>query len=42
MYATIRKSEPMEEVTLPEATPIEEQFGTHGAHSSPGAQPNHG
>jgi multidrug efflux pump subunit AcrB len=42
MYATIRKTEPMEEITLPEATPIEEQFGTHGAHSSPAAQPNHG
>ena len=42
MYATIRKTEPMEEITLPEATPIEEQFGTHGAHSSPAAQPSHG
>ena len=42
MYATIRKSEPMEEVTLPEATPIEEQFGAHGAHSSPAAKPSHG
>jgi len=26
LYATIRKSEPLEEVTLPEATPIAEQF----------------
>ncbi len=42
MYATIRTSEPMAEITLPEATPIEEQFGPHGAHSSPAAQPSHG
>jgi Cu/Ag efflux pump CusA len=26
IYATIRKSEPLHEVVLPEATPIEQQF----------------
>jgi multidrug efflux pump subunit AcrB len=50
MYATIRKSEPMEEVTLPEATPIEEQFAAPGrepgrapsAHPAPAPNPSHG
>jgi multidrug efflux pump subunit AcrB len=37
MYATIRKSEPMEEIALPEATPIELQFAAPGrGHGSPG------
>jgi multidrug efflux pump subunit AcrB len=35
MYATIRKTEPMEEIVLPEATPIEEQF------AAPGREPGH-
>jgi multidrug efflux pump subunit AcrB len=50
MYATIRKSEPMEEITLPEATPIEEQFAAPGreqghtpsAHNAPAPHPSHG
>jgi multidrug efflux pump subunit AcrB len=50
MYATIRKTEPMEEITLPEATPIEEQFAAPGreagrapnAHPATAAHPSHG
>jgi len=40
LYAAIRKSEPLEEITLPEATPIELQFaapGHAGGRSEPGA-----
>jgi multidrug efflux pump subunit AcrB len=50
MYATIRTSEPMEEIILPEATPIEEQFAAPGrepgrtpsAHPAPAPHPSHG
>jgi hypothetical protein len=34
LYATIRKNEPLHEIELPDATPIEQQFAAPGAEGA--------